>query len=612
MKKYQLIEECLGYWSAPDKTNTDPRFLVGGSQNVLIDRQRKVHSRGGYSRLGAANTALTPVRSAFTWLTSSGNERALRSYDDELEVYLDSVDGTSVAAWTRVVASLSTTATIRFAQWFDATENIDLLIFIQSDHNIYEWNGAVAVVGSVPGANSVTKTGTTTFAQNRFYTTRNKTFVCVRTGTEYTYTGGESTTTLTGITDTTGLQAGDILIQKIVTQSNKPAATFTNDTIFVFENQLVLGSFLSDQVYLSKNTSYYDFSYSSPRVPGEGGLLTLDGPSGGFGNFGNILICFAGRSGIFRTEYEQITVGTTLAETLKVRKLKTGVDQAAQSPDCIIPIGNGLAYLTYEPALRLIEDASTIEAPKITSLSNPIKPDFDGEDFTNAFGLWFKNAIYLSAPVNSHAYILEFTEDADGKTRRFWQAPQILPVRAFSIISDLLYGHSNSVPESYNLFADSVFSDLSSDDDKLPINAIAAFAYWNGKNRANLKSFDEYFVEGEISTQTNDLSLIINYDFGGHTQQLTENIDGTDLDILEETLLATSLGQQPLGQNPLGGSTNAPDDTAKFRVIFEIAKEDFHEIQAIFQTNEIDRYWAILAHGSNARISPRQNTIIKR
>lgn len=70
---------------------------------------------------------------------------------------------------------------------------------------------------------------------------------------------------------------GRILIfQKIVTNTDKPAANRINNTIWNFENQICLGSETDEQVYISKNTDYADFTYSTPRVPGEGALLTLD------------------------------------------------------------------------------------------------------------------------------------------------------------------------------------------------------------------------------------------------------------------------------------------------------------------------------------------------
>lgn len=614
-EKYLLAEETLGYVTAVDETNADKRLLATGSKNVLIDRNRKVKTRAGFIRFGAGNASETPVRNGFTWNTSTATELPLRFYDDEWEVYFGTVDGTAINAWTRIVASMSTTEIPRGAVWWDTTENIDVMVLVQGDDNLYEWNGAVAIVSSITGT-TVTKTGTTTFAQNRFYATRNMTVVCVRTGTEYTYTGGASTTTLTGIADTTGLVAGDTLIQKIVTQSNKPAANRNNHTIHSFENQICVGSEDDNEVYVSKNSDYTLFTYSSPRVSGEGGLLTLDAPARAIFTLGARLCVSAGRNTLYQAKYTEITVGTTLAETLSVEKLDVGVDQGVYNQETLVNVGNAVIYLSFEPAVRMIHDPSEFQKLDPKTLSNPIKPDFDAETWTNACATWYKNSYFLSAPTNSRVYILDFVEDADGKVRRFWNPPQTLPVRAFSIISDALHGHSNSVAETYELF--SGVSDLipngtaGNPADKLPVECIAAFTYNNYGDRANDKTFDEYYVDGEITTGTNDLLLTLNYDFGGATQVLEKTIDGSDGDILEGNVGFNSLGQQNLGVNPLGGLLNPPDDARKFAVVFEVAKEDFRQMQAIFSTYEVDRYWSIISHGANAKLSPRKNLIIRK
>lgn len=611
MRNVTLSEETLGYVTSQDPSNTDKRYLIAGSKNTVIDSQKKVKIRSGYTRLGSANTALTEVRNGWTWYTSTGTQLAQRFYDDELEVYLGTIDGTVIDAWTRVSASWSTTEKMRSVTWFDTGENIDLQLMVVGDDNIYEWNGAVAVVSSV-GVNSVTKTGTSTWAQNRFYTTRNKTFTCVRTGTDYTYTGGETTTTVTGIASTAGLVAGDILVQKIITSADKPAANRINHIPYVFENQLCLGSEDDQEVYISKNSDYDDFSYSSPRITGEGALLTLDGTTKGISSVGSKLVVFAGRSSIFTAEYAQITVGTTLAETLKVKKLDTGIDQGALNHESIVQLSNSLAYLSNEVALRLIENPDNINGINPKTLSNPIKPDFDAEDWTGAFGYWYKNILFFTAPATGRVYMLNFIEDADGKVFRFWNPPQVLPVGALAVINtgngDLLHGHSNATPETYLLFdgqSDGQYENMDTID-KLPIDAVAKFAYNNYGKRSDLKTFDEYYVEGEINPNTTDLVTSIDYNYDGSLQTIEKTISGSDSDILEGLVGYNSLAQQSLAVNPLGSLLNPPSNARKFRVIFEIAREDFFEISTTFSTNEVDRYWAIIAHGANATISRRK------
>lgn len=608
---YELTEGTLGYVTADDPTNTDPHNLVAGSQNVMIDRQKKARTRPGSSRLGASNTALTPIKNADTWHTSKGDDRPWRFYDVEMEVYLETVDATDIDAWTRVRTGWTSAATPRAATWFDATENEDLLLVVEGTDNIYEWNGAVAVVGSIPDGTHVTKAGTDTWGGARFYTTRDKVMVCVRTGTEYTYTSGESTTTLV-VTDSTGLVAGDILVQKMITISTSPASGRNNDTIFVFENQVCLGSEDDELAYFSKNDDYDDFTSSTPRAPGQGGLLTLTDPVKGFGVAGSKLVIFCGRSDIFQAVYTQEVLNNAVTETLTAKKLDTGVDQSAQSQEVIQQTSNGLVYLSHEPALRFIGNPDSVNGLDPQTWSNPIKPDFDEEDWTGAALKLWRNAFFLSSRVNSKAYILDEVADAQGTVRRFWHPPQIFPVGSWAIIDDWIHAHSNVVPETYKFLDPDSLSDVSSSDEKLPMNAVALYAYDSYGRRDALKNHDEYFAEVEITPSTIDLLLDLIYEFGGAVQTVEETIDGSDEDLLLGNVVAASLGQNVLAQNVLAGALSAPDDARKLRVIFEMPKEDYHELAAKFSTNDIDRYWAILSHGPNATLSTRRAVNIKR
>lgn len=612
-EKYLLRQGIEGYITNIEATaNKALPYMVSGSKNVLIDpRFGKFSSRGGYSRLGAANTSLTPVRQEFRWNNSTGGQLKLRWYDDELEVYLGTIDGVILNAWTRVKSGLSTTAIPRRCTYWCSTELIDLMLFVQGDDNLYDWSGAVTTLASAT-ANTLTKNGTDTWAQARFL--QNGTRSVEINGTTYTYTGGETTTTLTGVTPSPASEAvNSAVTQTVRTNADTPAANRNNHTIFNIENHILVGSNDDSLIYVSKSTDFKTYTYSSPRVPTEGALLTLDGTSKGFGFLSKIPVLFSGNDGIFTMEFEQLDVNNVLTETLKIKKQKTGINQGAFNQETIVPIGDGLIYLTNEPTLRILESVQGADQPQIKALSNPIKPDFDDETWTNACAIWHKNRYYLSAPTNSKLYILEYQEDADGTLKRFWQPPQILPVRCLTIISDALYGHSNAVPETYLLFtgnADNVYSGIAVAD-KLPINAIAKLSYRTYGDRANLKNHDEFYVEGNISPSTDDLHLTLRYDFGGSTQETLHVIDGTNLDILEQTVEETSLGQQPLGTHPIGGVVQEPTELSRFRVIFEMPKEDFHELQEVYESDGVDKSWEIIASGGNTKISPNKDNVIR-
>ena len=186
----------------------------------------------------------------------------------------------------------------------------------------------------------------------------------------------------------------------------------------------------------------------------------------------------------------------------------------------------------------------------------------------------------------------------------FWEAPAILPIRRLAIIGGDLYGHSNAVPETYKLFD-------GNNDNNGPISAIAKFSYQNFGDRVNLKNFDEFYSEGKISSNTK-LTLRINYDFEGFESIKEFEIDGSDSDILFETTTDSSLGKNSLGKEPIGSTTDSQSLLAKFRQINEIKKVDFYEMQVVYESDQIDGQWEILAFGENVQKAPSQSIKIKK
>jgi hypothetical protein len=604
-KKYFLQSEISGYQSKPDKTNAPSDILVSPSQNVLINEKGNIQIRNGYTLFGAANTALTEIESSFDWETSSDVERNLRSYDDELEVYIGTVDSIAFNAWTKLKDSW-TTVDFVFATWWSSTEKIDELLFVNGDSNIYEWSGGITTLKSRT-ANTLTKNGTTTWAQERFLTAGTRKVVI--NGTEYTYTGGESTDTLTGVTpDPSGEALNSLVMQAVRTNSNQPAANLTNDLIKVLNNQVYIGSNKSRNVYVSKNTSFIDYTFSSPRAVGEGGLLTLDSSPKGFAVQTDKMWISSGKSDWYKVWFETIELsGGSVVETIGVKKLKTGSNMGAQSQDLIAELGDYVAFISFEPALRILGDIENLENPEIKTMSDPIKTDFDAEDFTGGQIKRHKNRIYISAPVNEKVYILEekagFDSSGDPTTIRFWQPPQTFPIGKLSVINDYLYGHSKDIPETYKLF------DGTNDNEKSFL-AEASYSYRNYGDRANHKSFDEWFTEGYISANT-IIDVLVNYDYEGATQTFEKEIKGDDDTILFQPILSGSLGDNPIGDSPIGDYPDAVSLLPKFRIIHEFPKSDFFEVQIIFSTDTKDAQWEIIGHGGNILLSKNQPTFIK-
>lgn len=575
---YTLVTKYRGYINKADVTNVSPEYLVAPSQNVLINDGEKVAIRGGYSLVGTADTTLTPVISSFDWKTNTGTEINLKKYDTTLAYYYNST-------WSILdTANLfSATATLRFATWWDASEAKDLLLIIDGTSNMYMWSGGITTFASAT-TNTITKEGTNTWAQDRFLLAGTRSVTIG--STTYTYTGGESTTTLTGVSpDPTlgGHAVGATVIQSIRTTTNTPGSGVSNDLMIVSRNQVYIADYSLRDVYVSKNSSYIDYTFSSPRLPGEGALLTLDSPPVGFALQEEDVYVSSSANDWYKTSF---TLSSDLTkEKLEIKKLKSGTGQGAYSQTAIAQAKNHVIFFSNEKVIDSLGRIENINTPQSLPLSDPIKSEL--LDYTLTGGvtsIYFRNQTWFNFITESKQLIYDHE-------RGYWMPPQTFPISTFAIINGDLCGHSNATPDTYKLLD-------GTSDNGFAIDASAWFAYRNYGERAITKNFDEWYTEGYISSNTT-LTMTQKYDYQGHTQITTNDIEGDDDDILFGVGGDSSLGQNPLGSEPLGSTSEDQDELTKFRVIHNGAKEDFYEIQVGYSTNDIDQRWELLASGPN-------------
>lgn len=605
MVNFQINSNFKGYFTNFEKTNLDPRYLVFGSQNVLVDSFGKISTREGYILDGVAATDTNPNVSSYDWKTARGGERNLRGNGTVLEIRR--INGTTIT-WETLLSGLTSGVKMQFTTWYSSTETEELLLFVMNNANIYEWSGGLTTFASVT-ATTITKQGTTTWAEEGFLQNGTRQFrVKLDNGTWSTvgYTGGEGTTTLTGLTvDLTSsvIAAGNLILQEVRVNSNQPAASLTNNFIATSRNQVYVGQNNRNLVYVSSNTSFTTYTFSSPRVPGEGAQLTLDAPIIGFKPLRDATIIFCGEDKAYKTEFDLKSTSTSFIEQLKVVPLKIGAKQGAMSQDLIESIGDVIVYLSNEPALRMLGDISDSGVVILKNLSDPIKPDFDDETFTNGHLKFYRNSLYLTTPTNGNLYILQFKETADGEKTSYWQPPQILPIRQLAIIGADLIGHSLGGNESFSLFN-------GTNDNDLPFKAKAVLAYRNFGKRFAEKEFNEWAIEGYIAANTK-LIHRLNYEFDGSLQQLEKIIDGANDKIILQADIGASLGDQILGDMPIGGNLDTDTNFNKFRVINQFVKQRFYEIQEIFESNNVDMQWQIIGSGPSVELSRLHSTIIK-
>lgn len=432
-----------------------------------------------------------------------------------------------------------------------------------------------------------------TWAEARFNTTGTKTVEI--DGITYTYTGGETTGTLTGVTPSPSgsVSNGDVAIQSVKTNSNQPASGFLNDTIAVLKNQVYVGSNVSRIVYVSKNSSYTDYTFSSPREVGEGAQLLLDDVTRAFVVEDEQMYISSGKDDWYVTSFTLSADNTK--EQLVVEKLKTGSLQGARSQNAVTRIKNNVAFISFEPTLDLLGRVENIDTPQSRPLSDPIKPDFDEMNFIDVHVRYYRDAIYITLPKEGKVYIYDIELG-------LWQPPQNMYLSRIDVIGGKLYGHSFGTNETYELFADETYLDNGG-----LYTSKAVLAYRTFGDRTNQKVFDEVYIEGYIAQNTL-LEGDVLYDFGGATAESIFNIDGGDSDILFGTSPDASLGKQSLGKNPLGSSVESTDVLTKFRIFKLLKTVPFYELLLTLESTQENSRWEVIAIGFNAKKSSMLDT----
>lgn len=609
-RNFKIVSQFNGYHHREDITNLPPGILIPGSKNVLTDVAERISIRKGYTLDGEAGSGVNPILGSFDWFTHLGYERNLRSHGTVLQYRY--VDGDGNVTWRDLVTGTASPK-FNFTTFWDSTQLIEVLLYVNGQSEVNEWSGAITTIASNT-ATTITKEGATTWAQEGFYTAGTRQITI--DGTAYTYTGGENTTTLTGLSGLPAFSTGEVIHQTPVVTANSAItsmnASFANDLIATRNNHVYYGSLTSSQVYLSAINNYKDVSFSSPRLVGEGGLFVLDSPAVGFIVQDEDMYVTAGKDLWYRSEFVQTTSSvvlsgievTTIYEAFAFLRIKTTVLQAARSQSAITKIKNNIAFISNEPALDILGKTtvqngvpiSFLNDPTIDYLSDPIRLDFQSYDFEDASVFYYRYYTYVAIPKEGIVRVYNHEKE-------YWEAPLTLPVSRFSVINGELYGHSYSLPETYKLFT-------GTNDNGNAIEAVASFSFQNYGDRANYKSFNHFYVEGYISSNTT-LNVGVKFEVDGCGSYQTTQIQGNNPKYVCLASTGGSLGQQALGKRSLAGrGETASEFPPKFRYIKSLSKVDFFEYNATFFSNGLDNNWTLLAFGPNVTLSDHLPVVI--
>lgn len=597
-----MVSEWVGYNSASDKTNIIPNLYVGGSQNIYKKLSGTLAVRQGQKRIGVANPIESPVSSEFVWNTSWGATYPLWVSNSKLQVSIDDI-------WYTLLDSLTSTRYV-FDKWWDETEQKDRVLFVHGTSDMQSWSGGYAVITGTT-ATTITKAGPITWQQAGFSTTSGQKMIMIN-GNAYTYTGGESTTTLTGVSPSpVGEANGSAVLQSVITNANTPAAGFHNDFIKVINNQVYVGSYVSRLCYISANDDFTNYVVPTPRLPGSPELLTLDATLNGIGvRTGQAHISYG--SGEWAVvSFQNITVGPDLTQQTIVDPKPVANLAAAYAHEFIDNEGDNLVYLAKDQQIRTFGDFNNSFVAAYPSLSQEISTELMNENFTGGGLRCIGDFTYVTAPASGKTYLYQVRQSVDSTNQvvveRLWHSPFIWNATRVDNINGTIVAFSNANPQVYEVWDTAQWHDDSPSDEHLPYGCIVALSYRIGR-RQGLQSFDKVFSEGYI-TEGTPLNLTVNYNYQGATSQITVPINSIAQPAYLFLPSVGSLGDSSLGDKPLGDEITDTNnsDLAKFKVINSLALQNCFEYQLIYSSDTADAQWEILANATNGTVEEQQD-----
>lgn len=647
--RYSLNQKFPGFHAREDPTLLPAGTMVYPSQNVVIGTSGRVGSVPGYTLDGQGSVAIdSGILSNYDFQSTSNGVKNLRcgfltsaGSDGKLQFRYESATG--AVSWIDLRASLSNVR-LSFASFYDATTALNgtgeiksLCLWVDGSNSVFEWNGAVTTYASST-SNTITKQGASTWAQAGFYFGRNKKVIIG--GTEYTYTGGESTTTLTGVTPDpsgAGYAAGAEIHQSVVVTALSSMTAISSSfapTVIGCgrKDQVYLGSASSSILYISKEGNFKDYSYTSPtRLVGEGYQLVLDYAPTGFIPL-EVVAASGGTSAydmyvseglntwsIVRSTitsvYDSSGVASRSTETIEHIRMKVAPLQGAISERLMGKMQNHIMFVGNDNVGYFYGYNSYEYIPSSTDFSYPIIDDMKSYDFADAQVFSHRNYIYLSVPNSGLIRVYNMTdqtreenssykgiEDVTGQPW-FWEAPIGYPIAGFYTVDGEIYGHSFTTSESYKLFDGGSFNGQD-------IAANATFAFDDKGDRTQSKASDELWVEGYIKQNT-ILSCTVAGDLDYFQTSQTALIDGSDSRYVAFGGGAHSLGTNSLGSQPLGGAqTSRTTLPAWFHVARTYPNIPCYLEQLSFSSKGVDLQWELISFGTNSTFTAEGNNAI--
>jgi hypothetical protein len=423
--------------------------------------------------------------------------------------------------------------------------------------------------------------------------------------TTVTYTGYTDINTFSGVSSMPAASDGAAITQGI---KDFPASPRGNILAVVQTRLFVAGVRVSgteggpgsqSAVHYSKINDATDFTFSATRAANEGGIVDFPeggGPVTGLKTSEDVIY-------VFKEDVTNTLTFTQDADDLPIVKTLLGANNVgAVGSKGIVKTDSDVFYVSPDTTIRSVRRPEVTDFARPKQLSDEIKKYLVGASVSDAAAGYHDATAFFSfasedSDSNDSALVYDFN-------KQNWHAPYVgFNAAAWTVYNGDLYYLSSTNHEVYKVNADRW------DDQGLPYEAVARFAYNNYGSPEMPKQFDTAFFDFLLSENTT-ITIKFRYNYLGGSEVRETTLSGTETDYLIANPASNALGENPLGDQPLGGvvdDTDPPSDLPRFRVYLTTPAADFYELSVEVSSDEPGSQWRLILFGTNAKVMPTRN-----
>lgn len=351
-------------------------------------------------------------------------------------------------------------------------------------------------------------------------------------------------------------------------------------------------------LYHSKINDANVFSFSSPRLATDGGII--DTPEGG-GGIKDIVIqedvIYILKNGIVKT----LTFTQDGNDLPQIQTLieSTDVSVAGRS----FKVGNDVYFATNQNAITSIGRLPNVDQlPQSFDAGYDVKRGIEFMDFGASRGATFKDKAVIACKETNDSTSNDIAIVYNFKRQR-WEGIWDIDIADFFYYGNELYFASSATKETYKMFTEGF--DKNKAGTHFPVNAFWKSGYLNytGDNKG-LQEFDTVCVTGWIASNTT-MTFDLTYDFGSSGETYSWEFSGVETQYIFGEPIYNVLGTFPLGVVPLGATlTEITDNKRKFLVYFRVPRKPCHWFQLGFGSNGIGQEWEVIDISVNVEAIP--------